>query len=78
MIPPSFTRSSATDWMKHACGWGRAYAEVDSTTVFVFGSTCWWPCAGPSMPYAQCRPVLNHCGEFGAHIWFAIMNRISS
>ena len=24
MIPPSPTRSSATDWMKHACGCGRS------------------------------------------------------
>ena len=22
MMPPSLTRSSATDWMKQACGWG--------------------------------------------------------
>ncbi len=24
MMPPSFTRSSATDWMKQACGCGRS------------------------------------------------------
>jgi hypothetical protein len=24
MMPPSLTRSSAIDWMKQACGWGRS------------------------------------------------------
>src|SRR5499433_1311868 len=28
MMPPSLTRSSATDWMKHADGCGRSYADV--------------------------------------------------
>src|SRR5262245_57103442 len=29
MMPPSFTRSSATLWMKQACGWGRSYEEEE-------------------------------------------------
>src|SRR5215468_11421801 len=29
MMPPSLTRSSDTDWMKHACGAGRSYADVE-------------------------------------------------
>src|ERR1700761_6407550 len=29
MMPPSFTRSSATDWMKHACGCGCSYDDAD-------------------------------------------------
>src|SRR5690348_18373377 len=29
MMPPSFTRSSATDWMKQACGCGCSYDDAD-------------------------------------------------
>ena len=43
MMPPSFTRSSETDWMKQACGWGRSYALVLSRTSPVFGSAYMWP-----------------------------------
>src|SRR5260221_5933500 len=39
MIPPSLTRSSATDWMKQACGWGCSYDEVDLVSWDVLGST---------------------------------------
>src|SRR5215813_3969076 len=64
MIPPGFTRSSETDWMKHACGCGCEYASVANSGVPVLGSTTQCPCAGPLIPYAQCSPVLNHCGLF--------------
>src|SRR6266566_8858179 len=37
MMPPSFTRSSDTDCMKHACGAGCSYADVERTTLPVFG-----------------------------------------
>src|SRR6187200_1017799 len=37
MIPPSFTRSSATDWMKQACGCGRSYALVEAVSSPVDG-----------------------------------------
>ena len=33
---------------------------------------------GPSMPYAQFNPVLNHCGLLGAIICFANMYLTSS
>src|SRR3954465_5370001 len=62
MMPPSLTRSSATDWMKQAGGAGRPQARVDSFSSPSAGSAYQWPCDGPVMPYAQCRPVLNHCG----------------
>ena len=29
IIPPSFTRSSSMDWIKHACGCGCSYADDD-------------------------------------------------
>src|SRR5499427_3588543 len=32
MMPPSFTKSSDTDWIKHACGAGCSYADVERTT----------------------------------------------
>src|SRR4030095_796397 len=32
IIPPSFTRSSVTDWIKHACGWGCVYASDEVTS----------------------------------------------
>ncbi len=78
MIPPSLTRSSLTPWIKQAWGAGCSYAEVDCWSWPVLGSTNQWPWAGPAMPYAQCRPVLNHCGELGAPIWRASIAHISS
>src|SRR5262252_3951862 len=39
MIPPSLTRSSATDWMKQACGCGCSYADLDLVSLPVKGST---------------------------------------
>ena len=39
MIPPSFTRSSFTDWMKQACGCGRSYALVEAVSTPVTWST---------------------------------------
>ena len=62
--PP--TSESDTDWMKHAWGWGCSYALVEYSTIPVSGLTKVWPWAGPSIPYAQCRPVLNHWGLLGA------------
>src|ERR1700730_7006427 len=35
MIPPSLTRSSATDWMKQACGCGCSYADFGLTNFVV-------------------------------------------
>ena len=29
IIPPSLTRSSFTDWIKHACGCGCSYDDFD-------------------------------------------------
>ena len=78
MIPPSPTRSSETDWMKQACGCGRSYALDERSSSPVSGSTKRCPCGGPVMPYAQCSPVLNHCGEFGAARCVAIMYASSS
>ena len=66
MMPPSLTRSSLTDWMKHACGCGWVYASSARVTVPVSGSEMKCPCEGPEIPYAQFNPVLNHCGLFGA------------
>ena len=78
MMPPSFTRSSLTLWMKHACGWGCSYAPAARLTSPVLGSGTQWPWAGPSMPYAQLSPVLNHCGLLGAAIWCSSMYTSSS
>ena len=50
MMPPSRTKSSFTDWMKHACGCGRVYASLEGITSSVFGSTKKCPCAGPFKP----------------------------
>ena len=36
MMPPSFTRSSATDWMKQACGCGCSYAEAEAVSAPVW------------------------------------------
>ncbi|CAI8348630.1 MAG: Uncharacterised protein [Bacteroidetes bacterium MED-G17] len=38
MMPPSFTKSSSTDRMKHACGCGLSYADVERFTFSVVGS----------------------------------------
>ena len=78
MIPPSFTRSSLTDWMKQAWGCGCSYAFVDFFNSPESGQQKECPCAGPEIPYAQCNPVLNHCGEFGAVICEASINDNSS
>ena len=77
-MPPSFTRSSLTLWMKQAWGCGCVYASEASEGSPVLGSTIQCPCAGPVMPYAKFRPVLNHCGLLGAHIWCTIMCASSS
>src|SRR2546425_1521324 len=50
MMPPSLTRSSFTDWIKHACGAGCSYADVERRIAVVLGSTNQCPCDGPSMP----------------------------
>ncbi len=39
MMPPSFTRSSETLWMKQACGCGCSYAELDFTSSADLKST---------------------------------------
>src|SRR5438046_2374875 len=39
MMPPGFTRSSLTDWMKHAWGCGLSYALVDFLSLPSLGST---------------------------------------
>ncbi len=50
MMPPCPTRSSRTDWMKHACGCGWVYASSASRHSPVAGSAIQWPCAGPLIP----------------------------
>ena len=73
MMPPSFTRSSPTDWMKQAWGAGRLYESGDGWSSPVFSSTYQKPWDGPVMPYSWLSPVLNHWGEFGAAIWWSSM-----
>src|SRR5690606_10483688 len=78
MMPPGLTRSSLAERMKQAWGAGRLYESGEGVSCSVFGSTYQKPCAGPSRPYAQWRPGLTHCGEFGAAICAASMYLSSS
>ena len=77
-MPPSFTRSSSMDCMKHACGWGLEYESSDSVSSAVSGSTYQKPCFGPVRSYLWLSPVLNHCGLLGAAICVASMYLSSS
>ena len=51
MIPPSFTKSSSIDCIKHACGCGREYESLPGVRLPVFGSTYQKPCSGPVRSY---------------------------
>ena len=39
IMPPSFTKSSSTDWIKHACGCGCSYEDLERTIFPVSKST---------------------------------------